>query len=157
MPRKYKSTEIHLKPDPRYNSRVLSKFINTVMHDGKKSIAVASVYEAMDIVASRITDKPVIEVFLEALDNVKPRVEVKSRRVGGANYQVPVEVKPRRKQYLAFTWLVAAARARKGRPFAQGLADELTDAFRREGAAVKKREEVHRMADANRAFAHFAF
>lgn len=157
MPRKYKSTEIHLRPDPRFGSRELAKFINTVMMDGKKSVATKQVYGAMDILSKRFPDRDPIEVFREAVDNVKPRVEVKSRRVGGANYQVPVEVKQRRKQYLAFTWLVAASRGRKGRPLADCIADELSDAFRREGTAVKKREDIHKMADANRAFAHFAW
>lgn len=157
MPRKYKSTEVHLQPDPRFGSRELAKFINTVMYSGKKSTATQAVYGAMDILMKRFPDRDVVEVFREAVDNVKPRVEVKSRRVGGANYQVPVEVKPRRKQYLAYNWIVGAARGRKGRPFDQCLADELSDAFKREGTAVKKREDVHRMADANRAFAHFAW
>jgi small subunit ribosomal protein S7 len=157
MPRKYKSTEIHLKPDPRYGSPVLSKFINTCMECGKKSIASASVYGALETLKQRFPEMQPLDVFIEAVENVKPKVEVKSKRVGGANYQVPVDVNPRRKQYLAFTWVIEAARARKGRPFADCLADELTDAFKREGAACRKREEVHRMADANRAFAHFAW
>ncbi len=157
MPRKYNSTERFLQPDPVYGSRELSKFINATMYGGKKSTASAAVYQAMEILKKRFPETEPLEVFVEAIENVKPRVEVKSRRVGGANYQVPVEVKPRRRQYLAFTWVIKAARSRKGRPFGQCLADELTDAFKREGIAVKKREDVHKMADANRAFAHFVF
>lgn len=157
MPRKYKSTEVYLQPDPRHGSKDLAKFINTVMLDGKKSTAMHMVYEALDILGTRFEDKEPIKVFLDAVANVRPRVEVKSKRVGGANYQVPVEVKPRRARYLAFTWIVESSRKKKGKPFAMCLADELSDAYRKEGVSVKKREDVHRMADANRAFAHFAW
>lgn len=157
MPRKYQSTEIHLKPDPIYGNKVLAKFINFVMYEGKKSTAMRQVYGALDILKQRVDDAEPLEVFLKAIDNVKPRVEVKSRRVGGANYQVPVEVSRRRQQYLAFTWVLKAARSRKGKPMADCLADELSDAYKKEGNAIKDRENMHRMADANRAFAHFAF
>ena len=157
MPRKYQSTEIFLKPDPRYNNDQVQKFINCVMKSGKKSTATNMVYEAFDKLKAKITDKEPVEVFKEAVSNVKPRLEVKSKRVGGANYQVPVEVNPKRARFLAYTWILKAARGRKGKPFAEKLADELSDAYRREGTAVKTREDVHRMADANRAFAHFAW
>lgn len=157
MPRKYKSTEGYLQPDPRFGNKTLAKFINFLMLDGKKSIAQKHVYAALDLLKERFPDEDPVEVFLRAVDNVKPRVEVKSRRVGGANYQVPVEVSKRRAQYLAFTWLLKATRAKSGRPLYVKLADELSDAFKKEGSAVKDRENMHRMADANRAFAHFAF
>ena len=157
MPRKYQSTEIFVKPDAQYKSLQVAKFVNTVMSAGKKSVATKLVYDSMDMLKQRFPEKPPLEVFGEAVNNVRPRLEVKSRRVGGANYQVPVEVNNRRQQFLAFKWILAAARARKGKPFADRLADELSDAYKREGAAMKKREETHRMAEANRAFAHFAW
>ncbi len=157
MPRSYKSTQRYLKPDPRYGSKVVSKFINTLMLDGKKSTATQAVYKAFNLLKERFPDKEALDLFLEAVKNVEPRVEVKSRRVGGANYQVPVQVEKRRAQYLAFSWIKDAARSRKGKAFYILLADELTAASKREGTAVKKREDTHRMADANRAFAQFAW
>jgi len=157
MPRKFKSTASFLKPDPRYNNATLSKFINFVMLDGKKSTAQRMVYEALDTLKERFPEQDAIDTFLTAIDNVKPSVEVKSKRIGGANYQVPIKVERNRQQYLAFTWVVIAVRAKKGKPFAVCLADELSDAYKREGVAIKKREDMHRMADANRAFAQFAW
>ena len=158
MPRKFKSTERFLKPDPRYKSMLLAKFINMLMLDGKKTTAQRTVYDAFEIIQRKMgegTDS--LEVFKQALDNVKPKIEVRSRRVGGATYQVPVEVTRRRQQALAFRWLRTAARARKGMPMARRLAEELMAAYRREGAAVKTREDTHKMAEANKAFAHLAW
>ncbi len=158
MPRKFKSTERFLKPDPRHKSMLLAKFINMLMLGGKKTTAQRTVYDAFDLIQRKMgegTDP--VEVFTQALDNVKPKVEVRSRRVGGATYQVPVEVTRKRQQALAFRWIRTAARARKGMPMARRLAEELMAAYRREGAAVKTRENTHKMAEANKAFAHLAW
>lgn len=147
-----------LKPDPRYGDKVLSRFINCIMRDGKKSIATRVVYEAMDSIEERTKGDPeAIAIFHKALDNVKPSVEVRSKRVGGANYQVPMQVNRKRQQSLAFRWIIQAARSEKGRPMSQRLARELMDAARGEGRAVQTRDQTHRMADANKAFAHFAW
>jgi len=146
-----------LKPDSRFESRVVSKFINSIMWDGKKSTAVSLFYDAMDIVAKRLKDVDPGDVFDKALDNCKPNVEVRSKRVGGSTYQVPMPVNRKRQQSLAMRWIREAARAKKGRPMAQSLAQEIIDAYRGEGTAVTTRENVHRMADANKAFAHFAW
>jgi len=145
-----------LRGDPRYNSKVAQKFINSMMWEGKKSIAQGIFYDAMDLIAEKIKDAPPIEVFQQALDNVKPEVEVRSKRVGGANYQIPMPVNARRQQSLAIRWIIEAARKKGGRPMYQRLADELMAAYRREGDAMQQREMVHRMAEANKAFAHFA-
>lgn len=146
-----------LRGDPRYNSKVASKFINCLMWEGKKSIAQGVFYDAMDRIAEKIKDVPPIEVFEDALNNIKPDVEVRSKRVGGANYQVPMQVNPRRRQSLAIRWILGATRKKGGRPMAHRLADEFMAAYRREGDAMNQREMVHRMADANKAFAHFAW
>ncbi len=146
-----------LKPDPKHGSILASKFVNCLMHDGKKSVAYAVFYDALDIVAKKISDHEPIEVFHQALENIKPQIEVRSKRVGGAAYQVPMQVNRTRQQSLAIRWLLIAVREKKGRPMAQKLADELAAAFNREGAAMNRRENVHRMADANKAFAHFAW
>jgi small subunit ribosomal protein S7 len=146
-----------LRPDARFNSKLASKFINCMMWQGKKATATRIFYDALDIIAKKISDKPPLEVFETAVQNVKPNIEVRSRRVGGSNYQVPMQVSSRRQQSLALRWILQAARSRKGRPMADCLAQELMDAFRREGAAITTRENVHRMADANKAFAHFAW
>ncbi len=146
-----------MKPDPRFHSLLASKFVNCLMHDGKKTTALGVFYRAMDQIAAKITDHPSIEVFHTAVDNVKPSIEVRSRRVGGANYQVPTQVSSRRQQALAIRWLLEACREKKGRPMHMLLAEELMAAYRREGAAMTKRDNVHRMADANKAFAHFAW
>ncbi len=146
-----------LAPDPRYGSLLASKFINYLMWDGKKSTAQAVFYDALDIIKSRISEAEPIEVFTRAVENVKPAIEVRSRRVGGAAYQVPMPVNSRRQQSLAIRWIIGACRDKKGRPMARVLADELMAAYKREGAAMTKRENVHRMADANKAFAHFAW
>ena len=141
-------------PDPKYHDETLAKFINVLMLDGKKSVAEGIVYGALDQVASRTREDP-LEVFGRALDNVRPVVEVKSRRVGGATYQVPVEVRPRRKTALAMRWLVDAARRRSEKSMGMRLANEMVEAAENRGTAVKKREDTHRMAEANKAFSHY--
>jgi small subunit ribosomal protein S7 len=146
-----------LIPDPKFGSLLASKFINCLMLDGKKSIAQRIFYDAMDIVAEKISDAEAIEVFHRAIDNVKPAVEVRSKRVGGAAYQVPMQVNRNRQQSLGIRWVLQAVRYKKGRPTHQKLAEEIIAAYKREGAAVTKRDNVHRMADANKAFAHFAW
>jgi small subunit ribosomal protein S7 len=146
-----------LKPDPKYGSVLASKFINCLMHDGKKSTAQGVFYGALDIVKEKIPDKEPIEVFTQAMENVKPNIEVRSKRVGGAAYQVPMQVSRNRQQSLAIRWILLSVREKKGRATHQKLAEELMAAYNREGAAMTKRENVHRMADANKAFAHFAW
>lgn len=146
-----------MTPDSRFNSLMVSKFINGIMLDGKKSTATRAFYRAMDIVEKRIKDVPPLEVFETAINNCKPNVEVRSKRVGGSNYQVPMPVNRKRQQSLAFRWIREAARAKSGKPLAERLAAEITDAFKREGTAYTTRENVHRMAEANKAFAHFAW
>lgn len=149
--------EQQLKPDPRYGSKQLSRFINCIMVDGKKSVAQRVVYKAFDLIDERTKGKPAaIEVFETAIDNVKPRVEVRSKRVGGANYQIPMQVNKSRQQSLAYRWIINACRAEKGKPMSQRLAKELLDASRGEGKAMNTREQTHRMAEANKAFSHFA-
>lgn len=157
MARKFTASKSQLRPDSRYNSLLASKFINNLMYDGKKSAARKVFYDAMELIQKRVQADNVIDVFHRAVDNVKPVVEVRSKRVGGATYQVPMQVKPARQQTLAIRWILAAARDKKGRPMHMRLADELVAAYNREGAAVTKRENVHKMADANKAFAHFAW
>lgn len=143
-------------PDPRYNSEVVARFVNSVMERGKKSIATSIVYNAFDVMEER-TSRPAMEVFDEAMKNVTPLVEVKPRRVGGATYQIPVEISSNRRMALAMRWLIDSARRRSGRNMSHRLAAELMDAARNEGATVKKREDTHRMAEANQAFAHFRY
>ncbi len=157
MSRKFTASKAQLRPDPRFNSKLASKFINCVMHDGKKSVAQKIFYDAMDLVQKRLPNENPIDVFNRAVENVKPMIEVRSKRVGGATYQVPMQVNKTRQQTLSIRWLLMAAREKKGRPMAVKLADEIMAAFNREGAAVTRRENVHRMADANKAFAHFAW
>ncbi len=154
MPRRYRPPRRDVEPDVRYNSKLVSHLINRVMKKGKKSIAARIVYDALDIVA-RQTKRPPVEVLEEAVQNVSPVLEVKPRRVGGSTYQIPVEVPPHRQLSLALRWILASARSRGGRPMAERLASELMDAARGTGAAVKKKEDTHRMAEANRAFAHY--
>ena len=155
--KKFTASEDMLKPDPRFNSKLVSKFINCLMWDGKKTVAQKVFYGAMEQVAKKMKDAQPLEVFETAINNVKPYVEVRSRRVGGANYQVPMQVNKRRQQSLAFRWLLAACRTQGGRPMSARLADELMAAFRKEGKAMSTRDNTHRMADANKAFAHFAW
>ncbi len=151
------SSRKQLKPDPRHGSLLASKFVNCLMYDGKKSTAQMVFYDALDIVKKRIPDREPIEVFTQAVEHVKPSIEVRSKRVGGAAYQVPMQVNRQRQQSLAIRWLLMAIREKKGRPTAQKLADEFVAAYNKEGLAVSRRENVHRMADANKAFAHFAW
>ena len=146
-----------LKPDPKHGSLLASKFINCLMHNGKKSISQNVFYNALDIIGERISDVPPIDVFTQAVENVKPAMEVRSKRVGGAAYQVPMQVNRARQQSLAIRWLLIAVREKKGRATCKSLADELMAAYKREGGAMTRRENVHRMADANKAFAHFAW
>ena len=150
-----KAPKRDIAPDPRYNSTVIAKFINYLMSEGKKSVAQNVMYSAFDIISEK-TKKDPTEIFNAALKNVSPSLEVRSRRIGGANYQIPIEVRGGRHNALAFRWIITAARAKKGKPMAQRLASELMEAANGEGAAMKKREDVHRMAESNRAFAHFA-
>jgi small subunit ribosomal protein S7 len=157
MPAKFRSFEHLLKPDPRYKNKLVGKFINCLMQGGKKSVAQRIFYAAMDEVKKKVPDKEPADIFLSAIGNVKPLIEVRSRRVGGATYQVPVPVPEKRKISLAYRWLLGAARGKKGRPMYRRLADELYAAFKGEGEAMKKREDVHKMAEANKAFAHLAY
>ena len=157
------NSEAQLRPDPRFNDLVLAKFINCVMEDGKKSVATRIIYDAMteiDAKLAKIDDpnKPAdaIGCFHMAINNVKPFVEVRSKRIGGANYQVPMQVNNKRQQSLAFRWIISAVRSEKGRPFAERLADEIIAAAKGEGKAMQTRDQTHRMAEANKAFAHFA-
>jgi small subunit ribosomal protein S7 len=156
MPRRREVPKRDILPDPKFGNIEVSKFINTLMMSGKKSVAERIMYGAFDIIAGKDGKEP-LEVFSQAMNNVKPLVEVKSRRVGGANYQVPVEVRPNRRMALAMRWLRESARKRSEKSMDQRLAAEMLDAAENRGAAVKKRDEVHRMADANKAFAHFRF
>lgn len=157
MAKSYTASKTQLAPDPRFNSKLVSKFVNCLMYDGKKSVAYIVFYTAMEEVEKKVKDVPVLDVFTQAIDNVKPHIEVRSKRVGGATYQVPTPVNYRRQQALAIRWILEAVRGRKGRGAAQSLAEEIVAAYKREGTAVTKRENVHRMADANKAFAHFAW
>ena len=152
--RKRRAIKRDVLPDPIYNSKVVTKLINQIMQDGKKGTAQKILYEAFEIVAKE-TGKPALDVYNEALENIKPALEVKSRRVGGSNYQVPIEVTPARSQALAIRWLIKYARERGGKGMAENLASELIDASNGTGAAVKKREDTHRMAEANKAFANY--
>ena len=146
-----------LKPDPKYDSLLASKFINNLMWCGKKTVAQRIFYDALDKIKEKIPNEEPLEVFNQAIENVKPHIEVRSRRVGGAAYQVPMQVNKSRQQALAVRWLIVAVRDRKGKPTCEKLADELLAAYNREGTAMTRRENVHRMADANKAFAHFAW
>jgi small subunit ribosomal protein S7 len=153
MSRKHQAPQREVLPDPKYNDILITKVINTLMYDGKKSTAEAIFYEAMDLIEKK-TGEEGIKVFKKAMNNIKPAVEVKSRRIGGATYQVPIEVRPNRKQSLALRWLRDYSRTRAGKTMVDKLADELIDAANNRGGAVKKREDVYKMAEANKAFAH---
>jgi len=155
MPRRREVPKRIILPDPKFGSELLAKFVNTIMKDGKKSIAESVVYGALDAIATKRNEEAGVEVLEIALENVRPSVEVKSRRVGGATYQVPVEVRSSRQNALGMRWLVEAARKRGEKSMALKLAGELMDASEKRGTAVKKREDTHRMAEANKAFAHF--
>ncbi|MBO7257558.1 MAG: 30S ribosomal protein S7 [Alphaproteobacteria bacterium] len=154
MSRRHAAVKREVTPDAKYGNVVVMKFMNSLMYDGKKSIAEAVVYGAFDRLEAAIK-KPALEIFTEALNNVKPQVEVRSRRVGGATYQVPTEVRPDRQQALAIRWIISAARGRSEKTMEQRLFGELQDAYNNRGNAIRKREDTHRMADANKAFAHF--
>lgn len=146
-----------LKPDPKYNSKLVSRFINCMMWDGKKNTSQQVFYNAMGIIAQKVKDCEPLEVFETAVNNVKPLIEVRSKRVGGASYQVPMQVSSKRQQSLAFRWILQSARAKKGKPMCERLASELIDAYNKHGGAMTTRENIHRMAEANKAFAHFAW
>jgi len=146
----------HLEPDIKYSNLLVAKLINYVMQAGKKSIASRVVYDALEI-AEQKAGKPGLEVFEKAMENVSPQMELRSRRIGGANYQVPIEVRPERRVALALRWIIESARSQKGKPMCEKLAEELINASNNTGNAVKKRNDVHRMAEANKAFAHFAW
>lgn len=154
MPRRREVPKRQILPDPKYGNELLAKFMNIVMLSGKKAVAEKIVYGALDLVSERTKLEPV-EVFIAAMENIRPNVEVKSRRVGGATYQVPVEVRPSRQAALAMRWIVEAARGRSEKSMGQRLAGELVDASEKRGSAFKKKEDVHRMAEANKAFSHF--
>ena len=156
MPRRGNIPKRDVLPDPVYNSKVVTKVINQVMLDGKKGIAQGIVYDAFNKMSAKLGQEP-LETFNQAINNIMPMVEVKARRVGGANYQVPIEIRAERRQTLAIRWLVAAARKRSERDMCDKLAGELMDAYNNTGSAVKKKEDTHRMAEANRAFAHYRF
>lgn len=157
MAKKFTASSQQLKPDPKYNSKLVSKFINCLMLAGKKSVAQQVFYNAMEIVSKKMKDAQPLEVFEKAINNVKPMIEVRSKRVGGSSYQVPMQVSSKRQQSLAFRWILQAARGKKGKPMCQRLASELMDAFEERGNAMTVRENIHRMAEANKAFAHFAW
>jgi small subunit ribosomal protein S7 len=157
MAKSFTASREQLKGDPRYGSKLATKFVNCMMYDGKKSVAFTVFYDAMDRIKERMPEQEPIDVFTQAVEHVRPSIEVRSKRVGGATYQVPTPVSPKRQQTLAIRWMLEAIRSKKGRPMYLSLSDELMAAYRREGAAMTKRENVHRMADANRAFAHFAY
>lgn len=156
MPRRYRPEKRTVEPDLRYNNMHVSMFVNRLMRDGKKSTAQSVLYDSFDLIEQRM-NRPPIEVFEEALDNVKPQVEVKPRRVGGATYQVPIPVDARHQVVLAMRWILQAARNRGGRSMAEKLAAEFMDAAGNQGTAIKRRDDTHRMAEANRAFSHFRF
>ena len=156
--KKFTRSVEQLKPDAQYGSKLVSKFINCLMTGGKKSTATKVFYDAMDVISKRVPDTPPLEVFETAVGNVKPNVEVRSRRVGGSNYQVPMQVNRKRQQSLSIRWIIEAVEKRRsGKPTSFFLAQELVDAYNKEGTAMTTRENIHRMAEANRAFSHFAW
>jgi small subunit ribosomal protein S7 len=157
MPKKFKDISHLLKPDPRYKDRMVGKFINCLMWNGEKVLAQRIFYSALEEVQKKVPGVEPIEVFRKAIQNLRPHVEVRSRRVGGATYQVPVEVPAKRQTTLSYRWLIEAARKKKGRPMANRLADEISAAYKGEGEAMSFRENVHKMAEANKAFAHYAW
>ena len=156
MPRRGRISKRDVLPDPKYGSKLVTKLINNIMYDGKKGVAQTIVYDAFAIIEAKVGQNP-LEIFQEALENLKPALEVKARRVGGSTYQVPMEVRPERQQTLALRWLIGYARKRSERTMAERLANEIMDARNSMGGAFKKREETHKMAEANKAFAHYRF
>lgn len=157
MAKKTTASAQQLKPDSKYGSKLVSRFINCLMWEGKKSVAQRAFYDAMDIISKKVKDSDAIKVFETAVNNVKPMIEVRSKRVGGASYQVPMQVSSHRQQSLAVRWIIYAAREKKGKPMSERLASELIDAYNGHGGAMTTRENIHRMAEANKAFAHFAW
>ena len=157
MAKKFTASSQQLKADPKYNSKLVSKFINCLMWEGKKSVAQRVFYDAMDVVSRKVKDVSELEVFEKAVNNVRPMIEVRSKRVGGSSYQVPMQVNAKRQQSLAFRWILLSARSKKGKPMCERLASELIDAYNKQGGAMTTRENIHRMAEANKAFAHFAW
>ena len=157
MAKKFTASTSQLKPDPQYNSKLVSKFVNCLMLDGKKSVAQRVFYDAMGIMGKKINDVEPLDIFEKAINNAKPMIEVRSKRVGGSSYQVPMQVSPKRQQSLAFRWILQSARGKKGKPMCERLATELMDAYNGTGGAMTTRENIHRMAEANKAFAHFAW
>ena len=157
MAKKFTASSQQLKPDPVYNSKLVSKFVNCLMLDGKKSVAQRAFYDAMDIISKKIKDANALEVFEKAINNVKPMIEVRSKRVGGSSYQVPMQVSSKRQLSLAFRWILQSARGKKGKPMCERLAEELMDSYNQRGGAMTVRENIHKMAEANKAFAHFAW
>jgi small subunit ribosomal protein S7 len=157
MAKKWTASSQQIGPDPKFNSKLAAKFINCMMWDGKKSTSQRILYDALEVVSKKIKDVPPLEVFEKAINNVKPLLEVRSKRIGGASYQVPMQVSPRRQQSLAFRWILQSARSKQGKPMCERLASELIDAYNKQGAAMTTRENMHRMAEANKAFAHFAW
>jgi small subunit ribosomal protein S7 len=157
MAKNFTASNEQLQPDAKYGSRLVSRFINCLMVKGKKTRAQDVFYDAMNIVENKVQDATPVEVFEKAINNVKPMIEVRSKRVGGASYQVPMQVSAKRQQSLAFRWIIQSARSKKGKPMSQRLATELIDAYNGQGGAMTTRENVHRMAEANKAFAHFAW
>ena len=153
--RRRKAQEKEILPDPKFNSKVVAKFINMVMFKGKKAVAERMVYGAFEILKKQLNEPDVLKIFHKAIDNVRPRLEVKPRRVGGATYQVPIEVRQERGTSIALRWIRDFARAKKGRPMQEKLADEMLSAYKGEGSAIKKRDDTHKMAESNKAFAHF--
>lgn len=155
MPRKYKSLDYLLKPDPKYSDKLIGRFINSIMYQGKKTTAQRVLYDALEILEKKVPDSQLMDTFNKIINNVKPIMEVRSKRIGGATYQVPVEVTGKRQTRLALKWIIEAARKKKGKPFHIRLSDELLAAYNNEGDAILKRQNVHKMAEANKAFAHF--
>ncbi|HED63977.1 MAG TPA: 30S ribosomal protein S7 [Planctomycetes bacterium] len=157
MPRNFKSTAVLQKPDPKFGSMLATKIINKIMQDGKKTIAQRAFYDALDLAAKKLPEaEDQVEIFTRAIDNIRPSVEVRSKRVGGSNYQIPREVKKNRQQSLAIRWLVDNARKKKGKPMRERLCEEIVDAYNGQGASVSWKENVHKMAEANKAYAHYA-
>jgi small subunit ribosomal protein S7 len=157
MPRRYKSTDPLILPDPVFNSKLASKIVNKIMWGGKKTTAQKVFYEALGLAQKKLANVEQLDLFTQAVENVKPLVEVRSRRVGGATYQVPREVRKNRQQSLAIRWIIENSRKKKGKPMAVRLAEELVDAFNKTGASVLQKENVHKMAEANKAYSHFAW
>jgi small subunit ribosomal protein S7 len=155
--KKWTVSHEQLKPDPVYNSKTVSKFVNCMMVEGRKSVSQKIFYDMMKVICEKVKDKGAVEIFEAAINNVKPLFEVRSKRVGGASYQVPMQVKAHRQQSLAIRWIVEAARGKKGKPMSERLAGEIIDAYNQQGGAMTTRENVHKMAEANKAFAHFAW